>query len=222
VGQVDGDHHSKSLRSFYTNDPGSNFGSSSFWVSEAPPFSIPNGPSKLSPRRPGSVIDISDGEGPPSPQSDTPSQLLDEVRKIANPRKLLNDARELALRLPPSIPEARPGDFLFVWDANNVDSIVLAMPDGGADPSEDCEYIDRTLNHVFQSVPVSYLVKEMRRGPCGALGIIEGLAFFAETRGLNLEQFEIKILKLKKALARLVGYVLLSFSVIILESVASN
>jgi len=36
----------------------------------------------------------------------------------------------------------------------------------------------------------------MRRGPCGALGIIKGLAFFADKRGLNLEQFEIKILKL--------------------------
>ncbi|KAF9520900.1 hypothetical protein BS47DRAFT_1357274 [Hydnum rufescens UP504] len=148
------------------------------------------------------VFDISSDDAPPSPQSDTPSQLLDEVRKINDPLKLLNEARELALRLPPSIPEACPGDFLHVWDATDVHAILLALPDGGKDPSEDCEYIDRTLNHIFQGVSVSRLAEEMRRGCCGALGIIEGLSFFAETRGLNLEQFEVKILKLRKALAR--------------------
>ncbi|KAF9513149.1 hypothetical protein BS47DRAFT_1362605 [Hydnum rufescens UP504] len=148
------------------------------------------------------VFDISSDDAPPSPQSDTPSQLLDEVRKINDPLKLLNEARELALRLPPSIPEVCPGDFLHVWDATDVHAILLALPDGGKDPSEDCEYIDRTLNHIFQGVSVSRLAKEMRRGCCGALGIIEGLSFFAETHGLNLEQFEVKILKLRKALAR--------------------
>jgi len=97
---------------------------------------------------------------------------------------------------------ARPGDFLNVWDANALDSILLALPDEGADPLDDYEYVDRTLNRVFQGVSVSRLVEEMRRGPCGALGIIKGLAFFADKRGLNLEQFEIKILKLLKALRR--------------------
>ncbi|KAF9505448.1 hypothetical protein BS47DRAFT_1368068 [Hydnum rufescens UP504] len=148
------------------------------------------------------VFDISSDNAPPSPQSDMPSQLLDEVQKINDPLKLLNEARELALRLPPSIPEACPGDFLHVWDATDVHAILLALPDGGKDPSEDCEYIDHTLNHIFQGVSVSRLAEEMRRGCCGALGIIEGLSFFAETRGLNLEQFEVKILKLRKALAR--------------------
>ncbi|KAF9508615.1 hypothetical protein BS47DRAFT_1397694 [Hydnum rufescens UP504] len=148
------------------------------------------------------VFDISSDDAPPSPQSDMPSQLLDEVRKINDPLKLLNEAQELALRLPPSIPEACPGDFLHVWDATDVHAILLALPDGGKDPSEDCEYIDRTLNHIFQGVSVSCLAEEMRQGCCGALGIIEGLSFFAETRGLNLEQFEVKILKLQKALAR--------------------
>ncbi|KAF9506522.1 hypothetical protein BS47DRAFT_1367308 [Hydnum rufescens UP504] len=147
------------------------------------------------------VFDISSDDAPPSPQSDTPSQLLDEVRKINDPLKLLNEARELALRLPPSIPEACPGDFLHVWDATNVHAILLALPDGRKDPREDCEYIDCTLNHIFQGVSVSHLAEEMRQGCCGALGIIEGLSFFAETRGLNLEQFEVKILKLWKALA---------------------
>ncbi|KAF9509274.1 hypothetical protein BS47DRAFT_1365385 [Hydnum rufescens UP504] len=132
------------------------------------------------------VFDISSDDAPPSPQSDTPSQLLDEVWKI-------ND--------PLNIPEACPGDFLHVWDATNVHTILLALPDGRKDPHEDCKYIDRTLNHIFQGVSVSRLAEEMRRGCCGALGIIEGLLFFAETHGLNLEQFEVKILKLRKALA---------------------
>ncbi|KAF9514906.1 hypothetical protein BS47DRAFT_1361334 [Hydnum rufescens UP504] len=100
-----------------------------------------------------------------------------------------------------NIPEACPGDFLHVWDATDVHTILLALPDGGKDPCEDCEYIDCTLNHIFQGVSVSHLAKEMRWGCCGALGIIEGLSFFAETHGLNLEQFEVKILKLRKALA---------------------
>ncbi|KAF9505710.1 hypothetical protein BS47DRAFT_1400135 [Hydnum rufescens UP504] len=108
----------------------------------------------------------------------------------------------LALNLPTSIPEACPGDLLYVWDATQVDTLLWSLPDQGADPSEDCEFVDRTLNCVFQGVNVSCLAKEMRRGPCGTLGIIEGLAFFANTRGLKLEQFEIKILKLVKALKK--------------------
>ena len=149
------------------------------------------------------LIDISSDEARPrSPVSDTPSQLLEEARKISDPRKLLDDARELAHCLHPSTPVACPGDFLYVWDADAIDNILLALPDNGADPLDDCEYVDRTLNHIFQSVSVSRLVKEMRRGPCGALGIIEGLAFFADKRGLKLEQFEIKILKLLKALRK--------------------
>ncbi|KAF9505614.1 hypothetical protein BS47DRAFT_1367939 [Hydnum rufescens UP504] len=136
------------------------------------------------------VFDISSDDTPPSPQSDTPSQLLDEVRKINDPLKLLNEARELALHLPPSIPEACPGDFLHVWDATNVHTILLA-----------CLMAGRTPVRIAR-VSVSCLAEEMRWGCCGALGIIEGLSFFAETRGLNLEQFEVKILKLWKALAR--------------------
>ncbi|KAF9510562.1 hypothetical protein BS47DRAFT_1364459 [Hydnum rufescens UP504] len=147
------------------------------------------------------VFDISSDNAPPSPQSDTPSQLLNEVWKINDPLKLLNEAQELALHLPPSIPEVCPGDFLHVWDATNVHAILLALPDGRKDPHEDRKYIDHTLNHIFQGVSVSHLAEEMRWGCCGALGIIEGLSFFAETRGLNLEQFEVKILKLQKALA---------------------
>ncbi|KAF9506373.1 hypothetical protein BS47DRAFT_1367435 [Hydnum rufescens UP504] len=100
------------------------------------------------------------------------------------------------------IPEARPGDLLYVWDATQVNTLLWSLPDQGADPSEDCEFVDRTLNHVFQGVNVSHLAKEMRWGPCGALGIIEGLAFFANTHSLKLEQFEIKILKLVKALKK--------------------
>ncbi|KAF9506516.1 hypothetical protein BS47DRAFT_1367302 [Hydnum rufescens UP504] len=114
------------------------------------------------------VFDISSDDAPPSPQSDTPSQLLDEVRKINDPLKLLNEARELALRLPPSIPEACPGDFLHVWDATNVHAILLALPDGRKDPREDCEYIDCTLNHIFQGVSVSHLAEEMRQSRIGA------------------------------------------------------
>ena len=108
----------------------------------------------------------------------------------------------LALNLPTSIPEACPGDLLYVWDATQVDTLLWSLPDQGADPSEDCKFIDHTLNHVFQGVNVSHLAKEMRQGPCGALGIVEELAFFANTHGLKLEQFEIKILKLVKALKK--------------------
>ncbi|KAF9505278.1 hypothetical protein BS47DRAFT_1368180 [Hydnum rufescens UP504] len=100
------------------------------------------------------------------------------------------------------IPEACPGDLLYVWDATQVDTLLWSLPDQGADPSEDCKFIDCTLNCIFQGISVSHLAKEMRWGPCGALGIIEGLAFFANTRGLKLEQFEIKILKLVKALKK--------------------
>ncbi|KAF9508606.1 hypothetical protein BS47DRAFT_1415823 [Hydnum rufescens UP504] len=87
------------------------------------------------------------------------------------------------------IPEACPGDLLYVWDATQVDTLLWSLPDQGADPSEDC-------------INVSHLAKEMRWGPCGALGIIKGLAFFANTRSLKLEQFEIKILKLVKDLQK--------------------
>ncbi|KAF9503695.1 hypothetical protein BS47DRAFT_1369344 [Hydnum rufescens UP504] len=58
------------------------------------------------------------------------------------------------------------------------------------------------MSGCYPGVNVSRLAKEMRRGPCGTLGIVEGLAFFANTRGLKLEQFEIKILKLVKALKK--------------------
>ncbi|KAF9503127.1 hypothetical protein BS47DRAFT_1369773 [Hydnum rufescens UP504] len=139
---------------------------------------------------------------PHSPVSDTPSTLLEEAQRISDPRKILDDTQELAHCLHPSIHVARPGDFLNVWDANALNNILLALPDEGADPLDDYEYVDRTLNRVFQAVSISRLVEEMRRGPCGALGIIKGLAFFADKRGLNLEQFEIKILKLLKALRR--------------------
>jgi hypothetical protein len=148
----------------------------------------------------------SDDDVPPSHLSDTPSQLLEEVKKHT-PAELLKEARMLALRLPESIPEAHPGDLLHVWDANSVDAIVFSLPDGGADPSEDIEFVDRTLNRVFQGTTVSRLVREMRRGSCGPLGIIEGLDFFAKSRGLNLVQFEIKLLKLVRALRKCIQYV---------------
>ncbi|KAF9514975.1 hypothetical protein BS47DRAFT_1361378 [Hydnum rufescens UP504] len=139
---------------------------------------------------------------PHSPVSDTPSTLLEEAQRISDPHKILDDAQELVHHLHPSIHVAHPGDFLNVWDADALDNILLALPDEGADPLDDYEYVDHTLNHVFQVVSISRLVEEMRRGPCGALGIIKGLAFFADKQGLNLDQFEIKILKLLKVLCR--------------------
>ncbi|KAF9505369.1 hypothetical protein BS47DRAFT_1400451 [Hydnum rufescens UP504] len=149
-----------------------------------------------------SVMDISSDDGGSMPESDTPNQLLDKAQRIGDPCKLLNDAQTLALNLPTGIPEACPGDLLYVWDATQVNTLLWSLPDQGADPSEDCEFIDHTLNRVFQGINVSRLAKEMRQGPCGTLGIIEGLAFFANTCGLKLEQFEIKILKLVKALKK--------------------
>ena len=126
-----------------------------------------------------------------------PSQLLEEVQKHT-PAELLEEAWTLALQLPSSIPEAHPGDLLHVWDANSVDAMILSLPDSGVDPSEDVKYVNRTLNHVFQGTRVSHLVQEMRCGSCGPLGIMEGLSFLNKTHGLNLVQFEVKLLKLLK------------------------
>ncbi|KAF9514839.1 hypothetical protein BS47DRAFT_1392104 [Hydnum rufescens UP504] len=171
--------------------------SSTFGYNEEPTVLLSGSCVRLS-----SVVDISSDDGGSMPESDMPDQLLDEARRIGDPRKLLDDAQMLALNLPTSIPEACPGDLLYVWDATQVDTLLWSLPDQGADPSEDCEFVDHTLNHVFQGVNVSRLAKEMRQGPCGTLGIVEGLAFFANTRSLKLEQFEIKILKLVKALKK--------------------
>ncbi|KAF9503954.1 hypothetical protein BS47DRAFT_1369154 [Hydnum rufescens UP504] len=82
--------------------------------------------------------------------------------------------------LHPGILVACPGDFLNVWDADALNDILLALTNEGADHRDDSEYIDCTLNHVFQAVSISCFVEEMRQGPCGTLGIIKGLAFFAD------------------------------------------
>ena len=63
--------------------------------------------------------------------SDTPSQLLEEARKISDPHKILDDAQDFAHHLPHHIPMAQPGNYLYVWNANAVNDIVLALPDGG-------------------------------------------------------------------------------------------
>jgi hypothetical protein len=189
--------HAESPASFRANEPA---------------ISASNDAATIRPRsKSNSIIVLSSSDDDfPSHLSDTPSQLLEEVRKY-KPDELLEEARTLALRLPESIPKASPGDLLHVWDANSVDAIVLSLPDGGTDPSEDVEYIDRTLNHVFQGTSVSRLVREMRRGSCGPLGIVEGLSFFANNRGLNLVQFEIKLLKLVKALRKCTQYVCIRY-----------
>ncbi|KAF9509295.1 hypothetical protein BS47DRAFT_1365344 [Hydnum rufescens UP504] len=122
-------------------------------------------------------------------QSSEPERASSTFGYNEEPTVLLSGSHMLALNLPTSIPEACPGDLLYVWDATQVDTLLWSLPDQGADPSEDC-------------INVSCLAKEMRWGPCGTLGIIEGLAFFANTCGLKLEQFEIKILKLVKALKK--------------------
>ncbi|KAF9504496.1 hypothetical protein BS47DRAFT_1368742 [Hydnum rufescens UP504] len=92
-----------------------------------------------------------------TPSTSWSTQLLEEVQKYT-PAELLKEAQALALRLPKSIPEACPGDLLHIWDANSVSAIVLSLPDGGVDPSEDVEYVDHMLNHVFQGT-----VKALRR-----------------------------------------------------------
>ncbi|KAF9505726.1 hypothetical protein BS47DRAFT_1400155 [Hydnum rufescens UP504] len=176
---------------------------------ESPTPSSHSSPEKTAhcaePPLPASNINLSSDYGPLSPSylSDTPSQLLEEVQKYT-PAELLKEAQALALRLLKSIPEACPGDLLHIWDANSVSAIVLSLPDGGVDPSEDVEYVDHMLNHVFQGTGVSRLIQEMQHGSCGPLGIVEGLNFFAEHCNLNLVQFEVKLLKLVKALRRCV------------------
>ncbi|KAF9510382.1 hypothetical protein BS47DRAFT_1364585 [Hydnum rufescens UP504] len=67
-----------------------------------------------------------------------------------------------------NIPEACPGDLLHIWDANSVSAIVLSLLDGGVDPSEDVEYVDCMLNHVFQGmgqfgVKLLKLIKALHR-----------------------------------------------------------
>ncbi|KAF9507526.1 hypothetical protein BS47DRAFT_1398528 [Hydnum rufescens UP504] len=72
--------------------------------------------------RPSSVMDISSDDGGSMPESDMPNQL---------------------------IPEARPGDLLYVWDATQVDTLLWSLPDQGADPSEELvgkEAVPKTFN----------------------------------------------------------------------------
>ncbi|KAF9510310.1 hypothetical protein BS47DRAFT_1396053 [Hydnum rufescens UP504] len=143
--------------------------------------------------RPSSVVDISSDDGGSMPESDTPDQLLDEARRIGDPRKLLDDARTLALNLPTSIPEARPGIFSM--------SGMLPRSTPYSGPSLTKGQIPvKTASSLIALLIASFKADEA--GPCGALGIVEGLAFFANTCSLKLEQFEIKILKLVKALKK--------------------
>ncbi|KAF9502820.1 hypothetical protein BS47DRAFT_1403066 [Hydnum rufescens UP504] len=74
-------------------------------------------------------------------------QTILSPRRIGDPRKLLDDARTLALNLPTSIPEACPGDLLYVWDATQVDTLLWSLPDQGQIPVKTASSLISTLNH---------------------------------------------------------------------------
>ncbi|KAF9504304.1 hypothetical protein BS47DRAFT_1368893 [Hydnum rufescens UP504] len=71
------------------------------------------------------VFDISSDDTPLHHQSDTPSQLLDEVRKINDPLKLLNEAQELDFVCLPSIPEGVLGTSYMYGMPTDVHAILL-------------------------------------------------------------------------------------------------
>ena len=77
----------------------------------------------------------------------------------------------------------------------------MAFAGGGVDQDEDWENLDPLLNHVLhEDIPMDVVVKGIRRGSCGTIGIIEGLAFFVEKRGLNPVIFGTKLQRLVEAL----------------------
>jgi hypothetical protein len=77
----------------------------------------------------------------------------------------------------------------------------LSFTGGGEDHDEDWENLDPVLNRVLHvDIPMDVLVKGIRRGSSGTLGIVEGLAFFVEKRGLNPVYFGTKLQCLIEAL----------------------
>jgi hypothetical protein len=138
----------------------------------------------------------------PKPSGVTPAKK-DRALTSADVLALLDLARKLCHQLPPSVPEwdLKERGVTRLWDANHPEDIPTAFSGGGEDRDEDWENLDPLLNHVLQKdVPIDVVVNGIRRGSCGTVGIIEGLAFFVEKRGLNPVYFGTKLQRLVEAL----------------------
>ena len=101
-----------------------------------------------------------------------------------------------------TVPEWNPNEHgaICLWDANNPEAIPAAFVGGGVNLDEDWENLDPILNHVLHvDIPMDVLVKGIRRGPRGTLGIVKGLEFFVEKRGLNPVYFGTKLQRLLEA-----------------------
>ncbi|KAF9512857.1 hypothetical protein BS47DRAFT_1393880 [Hydnum rufescens UP504] len=109
---------------------------------------------------------------------------------------LLDQGRKLSHQLPLNVPEWDQKDdrATCLWDVRHLETIPLSFTGGGEDCDEDWENMDPVLNHVLHvDIPMDVLVKGIRRGSSGTLGIVEGLTFVVEKCGLNPVYFGTKL-----------------------------
>ncbi|KAF9518059.1 hypothetical protein BS47DRAFT_1389255 [Hydnum rufescens UP504] len=134
---------------------------------------------------------------------DITSTKKDRALTSADVLALLDQGRKLSHQLPLNVPEWDQKDnrATCLWDVRHPETIPLSFAGGGEDRDEDWENLDPVLNRVLHvDVPMDVLVKGIRRGSSGTLGIVEGLAFFVEKRSLNPVYFGTKLQCLVEAL----------------------
>ncbi|KAF9511882.1 hypothetical protein BS47DRAFT_1363523 [Hydnum rufescens UP504] len=134
---------------------------------------------------------------------DITSTKKDRALTSADVLVLLDQGWKLSHQLPLNVPEWDQKDnrATCLWDARHPETIPLSFAGGGKDHDEDWENLDPVLNCVLHvDIPMDALVKGIRRGSSGTLGIVEGLTFFVEKRGLNPVYFGTKLQHLVEAL----------------------
>ncbi|KAF9508411.1 hypothetical protein BS47DRAFT_1365952 [Hydnum rufescens UP504] len=134
---------------------------------------------------------------------DITSAKKDRALTSADVLALLDQGQKLSHQLPLNVPEWDQKDdrATCLWDARHPETIPLSFAGGGEDHDEDWENLDPVLNRVLHvDVPMDVLVKGIRRGSSGTLGIVEGLAFFVEKHSLNPVYFGTKLQRLVEAL----------------------
>jgi hypothetical protein len=102
--------------------------------------------------------------------------------------------------LPLDVPIAIPGDKMFVFTLGEASSLAASWDDDGADKSEDWERFDKALGFLGVRNTDAELEEWLRRGPSGALGIIDTLEWFVNEHGLNPGDFGLKIARLVQAM----------------------